>query len=47
MSGKKKLLGEDRLAKLLDILQKSDTPVTGTELARIANVSRQVISSVI
>ncbi|RFU60698.1 transcription repressor NadR [Bacillus sp. V59.32b] len=40
---KKKLLGDDRRAQLLHILKTSGKPVTGTELARIANVSRQVI----
>ncbi|MDQ0219357.1 transcription repressor NadR [Peribacillus cavernae] len=43
MTVKKKLLGEDRRAKLLHILKTSEKPVTGTELARIAHVSRQVI----
>lgn len=45
MAEKKKLLGEDRREKLLHILKTSDNPVTGAELARIANVSRQVIVS--
>ncbi|CAH0346365.1 transcription repressor NadR [Bacillus sp. CECT 9360] len=40
---KKKLLGDDRRAQLLHILKTSGKPVTGAELARIANVSRQVI----
>lgn len=40
---KKKLLGDDRRAELLHILKTRGKPVTGTELARIANVSRQVI----
>lgn len=43
MSEKKKLLGEERRTKLLSILKLSDTPVTGSELSRVANVSRQVI----
>ncbi|PLT32414.1 transcription repressor NadR [Bacillus sp. V5-8f] len=45
MPGKKKLFGEERRVKLLDILKTSEKPVTGTELAHIANVSRQVIVS--
>lgn len=37
-----KLTGEERRTKLLDWL-KSSSPLTGTELAQRANVSRQVI----
>ena len=40
---KKKLLGEERRTKLLNILQTSEQPVTGSELSQITNVSRQVI----
>lgn len=39
----KKVLGEDRRSLILDILQCSSTPVTGSELAAKTNVSRQVI----
>ncbi|MFJ7851041.1 transcription repressor NadR [Peribacillus sp. NPDC097206] len=43
MMQKKKLLGEERRTKLLHILQTSSQPVTGSELSKITNVSRQVI----
>lgn len=39
----KKILGEERRQLLLDVLRTSDSPVTGTDLAKKANVSRQVI----
>jgi uncharacterized protein len=39
----KKLLGEERRAMLLDLLKTSREPLTGSELAANANVSRQVI----
>ena len=39
----KKMLGEDRRNKLLNILQTSKNPITGTELAKMTDVSRQVI----
>lgn len=39
----KKMLGEERRLQLLTQLQKSKTPITGTDLAKFANVSRQVI----
>jgi hypothetical protein len=39
----RKLLGEERRAWLLEYLKKYRGPVTGTELAKKANVSRQVI----
>ena len=40
---KKKLLGEERRKKLLHILKTSEEPITGSELSRLTNVSRQVI----
>lgn len=39
----KKLLGEDRRNELLKLLKNANTPITGTDLAKFANVSRQVI----
>lgn len=39
----KKVLGDERRALLLDILKSSTEPITGSELASKANVSRQVI----
>jgi len=39
----KKMLGEERRLQLLAQLQKSKAPITGTDLAKFANVSRQVI----
>ncbi len=39
----KKMLGEERRLQLLAQLKKSKTPITGTNLAKFANVSRQVI----
>ena len=39
----KKLLGEERRNELLTILKQKREPITGTELAKFANVSRQVI----
>lgn len=39
----KKMLGEERRQQILQLIQKRGTPVTGTELAQFANVSRQVI----
>lgn len=39
----KKLLGEERRAFLLDLLKTEGKPITGTEFAKKANVSRQVI----
>ncbi|AZV44560.1 MULTISPECIES: transcription repressor NadR [Peribacillus] len=45
MDTKKKLLGEERRLQLLHILQSSDRPITGSELSKQANVSRQVIVS--
>lgn len=43
MSGRKKLLGEERRQFLLQLLKNSSTPLTGSELAAKANVSRQVV----
>ncbi len=39
----KKLIGDERRTKLINWLQASSQPLTGTELANKANVSRQVI----
>ncbi|MGE7111402.1 transcription repressor NadR [Lysinibacillus sp. NPDC047702] len=39
----KKMLGEERRLYLLAQLKNSTTPITGTDLAKFANVSRQVI----
>lgn len=39
----KKMLGEERRYELLAILKNAGRPVTGTDLAKHANVSRQVI----
>jgi len=39
----KKMLGEERRLQLLAQLKKSKAPITGTDLAKFANVSRQVI----
>ena len=43
MKKDKKLLGEDRRDKLIQLLKESRKPLTGSELAKIANVSRQII----
>lgn len=40
---KKKILGEERRKFILQLLANSESPITGTELAEKANVSRQVI----
>lgn len=37
------MLGEERRRELLKILKNKKVPMTGTDLAKIANVSRQVI----
>jgi transcriptional regulator of NAD metabolism len=37
------MTGEERRKKIIEILQKSDEPVSGAELAKTLNVSRQVI----
>ncbi|WP_433743403.1 transcription repressor NadR [Falsibacillus pallidus] len=42
---KPKILGEERRQLLLKILKDRNAPITGTELAKTANVSRQVIVS--
>lgn len=39
----KKMLGEDRRSELLQLLKNASQPITGTDLAKHANVSRQVI----
>ena len=39
----KKMLGEDRRHELLNLLKTKNEPITGTDLAKHANVSRQVI----
>ncbi|RCW66419.1 transcription repressor NadR [Saliterribacillus persicus] len=39
----KKLIGDERRTKLINWLKASSQPLTGTELANKANVSRQVI----
>ena len=43
MKKEQKLLGEDRRNQILQLLKNSQTPITGTELAQKANVSRQII----
>lgn len=43
MSQNRKVLGEERRELLLSTLKKSGKPITGAELARRTNVSRQVI----
>ncbi|MEH6942809.1 transcription repressor NadR [Bacillus sp. JJ722] len=43
MKNDKKLLGEERRNELLKLLKTSSSPITGSELAKVANVSRQVI----
>lgn len=39
----KKMLGDERRNELLTLLKNAQAPITGTELAKHANVSRQVI----
>lgn len=39
----KKMLGEERREFLFNLLKKANEPLKGTELAKLANVSRQVI----
>src|SRR5690625_1817341 len=41
--GDKKLYGEERRNVIIETLKRSENPVTGTELAELTNVSRQVI----
>ncbi|WP_204554695.1 transcription repressor NadR [Bacillus ectoiniformans] len=43
MAPGKKILGEERRTLILDWLKESPQPLTGSELARKTNVSRQVI----
>ncbi|MFS0647125.1 transcription repressor NadR [Siminovitchia sp. 179-K 8D1 HS] len=43
MNKERKLLGEERRAWILEYLKQKNGPVTGTVLAKKANVSRQVI----
>lgn len=43
MSGQKKVLGEDRRMRLLQLLKEREEPITGSELAAKYHVSRQVI----
>ena len=43
MNQKRKVLGEERRALLISLLKESERPLTGSELASITNVSRQVI----
>ncbi len=43
MGIKKKLLGEERRSQLLQILKSSSEPITGSDLSKKTNVSRQVI----
>jgi transcriptional regulator of NAD metabolism len=39
----KKLLGEERRQKLLELLKQAKEPIKGTDFAKKAGVSRQVI----
>ena len=39
----KKMLGEERRSEFLSLLKNADGPVTGTDLAKHANISRQVV----
>ncbi|NBJ68019.1 MULTISPECIES: transcription repressor NadR [Clostridia] len=43
MREKKKLFGEERRNLILSLLKNANTPITGGELAKRTNVSRQVI----
>src|SRR4051794_36366031 len=43
MKEKRKVFGDERRALLISLLKESDRPLTGSELASITNVSRQVI----
>ncbi|OCA91240.1 transcriptional regulator [Bacillus sp. FJAT-27225] len=43
MGEQKKLLGEERRAIILSLLKESSEPITGSDLAARANVSRQII----
>ena len=39
----KKMLGEKRRLEILNLLKKQNGPITGTDLAKHTNVSRQVV----
>ncbi|RHW40621.1 transcription repressor NadR [Neobacillus notoginsengisoli] len=43
MGEEKKLLGEERRLQILSLLKNSESPITGSELAAFAKVSRQII----
>lgn len=43
MSNAKKMTGQERRAFIIQLLKKSNHPITGQELAQMTNVSRQVI----
>ncbi|WP_050181238.1 transcription repressor NadR [Domibacillus robiginosus] len=43
MTDKRKLIGENRREQILNWLQTSESPLTGSELAERAQVSRQVV----
>ncbi|MGN1401333.1 MAG: transcription repressor NadR [Bacillus sp. (in: firmicutes)] len=43
MTNPRKLYGEDRRIELLKLLQESRLPLTGSQLSKMVNVSRQVI----
>jgi uncharacterized protein len=43
MGDQKKVLGEERRLAILELLKSSQAPITGSELAAIVNVSRQVV----
>lgn len=43
METKKKLLGEERRLQIVQILKSNNQPITGSELSKKTNVSRQVI----
>ncbi|WP_043934250.1 transcription repressor NadR [Bacillus sp. EB01] len=43
MGEQKKLLGDERRAIILSLLKESNEPITGSDLAARANVSRQII----
>lgn len=43
MSKQKKITGKERLNLIKETLKQQNSPVTGSELAKLANVSRQVI----
>lgn len=43
MNRNQKLSGDLRRNEILTLLKESDRPLTGSQLAKIANVSRQII----